>query len=128
MARIDELKSDVETRVSLLTTSELGEVIGLHRLGAIGKRQGLKLLSEACSWAAANEIVDKLILSQFESLDRGEIEKILRYPSEAGADLLYSSGLSKIIERVRQSEMFKPEELNALLTSHNAGYLVPGAN
>jgi hypothetical protein len=85
-------------------------------------------LSEAHSWATVNDVVDKLILSQFESLDRSDIEEILRYPSETGADLLHSSGLSKIVERVRKAAMFKPDEFDSLLKSHGAGYLVPGSD
>lgn len=126
LAHIEELKPDVEARVSQLMTQELGAVIELHRLKDLGKKRGLQLLSEARSWAAVNEVVDKVILPQFESLDRSDIEAILRYPSETGADLLHSSGLSKIVERVRQTTMFPPDELDSLLKSHGAGYLVPG--
>src|SRR5262249_4511765 len=111
-----------------LTTQELGDAIGLYRLRGLGKTRALQLLSEAQSWSAVNEVVDKLILPQFESLNRDDIEAILRYPSETGADLLYSSGLSKIVERVRQAAIFEPQEFDLLVKKYGAGHLIPGSD
>lgn len=126
LARLEALKPDVEVRVGQLTVQELGDAIGLYRLRDLGKGRAIQLLAEAHSWSVVNEVFDKAILPLFESLDRSDIEKILVLPSETGSDLLHSGGLSKLIERVRQAGLFQPDELDALLKSRGAGYLISG--
>ena len=124
LSGMEALAPEVKARVAQLTAKELGDAIGLHRLRDFAKERALQLLSEAHSWAAANEIIDRAILPLFESIDRADIEQILRLPAESGADLLHSAGLSQLIERVRQSKLFAPDELDSLLVSHGAGHLV----
>lgn len=123
LARIGALKHEVEARVSKLSVQELAGAIGLYGLKDLGKLRALELLSQARSFSSVNEVVDKVVLPQFESLNRADLVAILEFPSKTGADLLHSGGLAKIVERVRGTTLFQPDEFDALLKEHGAAYL-----
>jgi hypothetical protein len=124
LVRIDALKADVNTRVGGLTLEELAEAIQSYGLADMGKSRALELLSESKSWIRTNEVINKAILPLFDSFNRTDIEKVIRFPSETEADLVGAAAYTILIERVRRAKMFSPDELKTLLKENHASSLL----
>jgi hypothetical protein len=125
LGKVDELKQVVEERINSLNFEELDSAINTHEIGALGKKRALQFLSEVRSWNYANDVFSKLVLPLFNSLDREDILRIIRMPTETGADLLGSHGYRLFIDKVREFEGLEEQQLNQLLQENGAGYLVP---
>jgi hypothetical protein len=124
LSKIDPLRLEVESRVAKLSFDDLAEAIDSHRLGSLGKNRALEFLSEVRSWSRANDVINKTVLPIFDSLEKSDVEKIIRMPTEAGADLPGATSYGTLLEQVRRTGMFNGDELNRLLTDNAAGHLV----
>lgn len=127
LAKFDELKPAVEARINSLSFDELAEAISSHGLLALAKERALHFLSQVRSWDRANDVFGKTVLPLFSCLSAQDIERIIRMPSENGADLPGAHGYKLFIENVRKAATFEDATLNALLTANGGGYLVPQA-
>lgn len=128
LAQFDEIRSVVAKRINTLEFDELDKAINSHNIGNLGKARAISLLAGARSWNSVNEIFSKLVLPVFESLVREDITRIIRMPTETGADLRGATGYRLFIEKVRESGVVEDHELNQLLNENNASYLVPQQN
>lgn len=125
LSDIPQLQADVQGRVARLTFEELSDGIDAYRLGSLGKARALEFLSQSKSWIRTNEVINKTVLPLFEALDAADIERIIRFSVETGADIPGAASFEKLIDRVRQVGMFALEDLNRLLSENSARYLVP---
>jgi hypothetical protein len=117
------LTSIVVDRINNLTVDELA--LGVtNNLRYAAKGRAMALLGLARSWDAVNNIFDKLILPLFSHLTAEVIKRIIRMPSETGADLISARSYGLFIENVRKHASLNNEELNELLAKHKASYLV----
>lgn len=124
LSKFDELKPVVIGRVNKLEESELINVVNNHGLKALAKDRALNILSEAGSWNYVNRLFNELIFPLFDNLDKNDVERIIKMPSETGADLLGASGYYLFVERIRRSKLLPTHDLNELLKENGAGYLV----
>lgn len=125
LAKFDELKPVVVERINTLQLNELDKAINSHNIACLGKTRALHFLSEAQSWNQVNQIFSKLVLPVFGGLGYEDITRIIRMPTETGADLAGATGYRLFIEKVRESGLVEDDELNQLLNDNGASYLVP---
>ena len=125
LAKIDDLKDVVRSRLMVLELDDLAEAIEPLGVGEIAKDRALQLLQSASSWDRVNSIFSKAVLPLFDHLDREDIERIVRMPTEHGSDLLGAHGYGLFIEKVRERQIISDQELNQLLRVNRAGYLLP---
>jgi hypothetical protein len=125
LSKLADLRSEILNRVNKLTYSELATAISEHRLGEFAKHASLNFVFSVRSWAQANDVINRLIVPIFETLDKSDIERIIRAPTEHASDLLGATAYETFIQRVRLGDMFTEEELNGLLRDNGASYLVP---
>jgi hypothetical protein len=125
LSKFDDLRFAIDQRVNGLTFDELAEAIGSHGLRLAAKERSLQLLSQVGSWDRANEVFSKVVLPLFSYFTPQDIERIIRMPTETGADLPGAHGYGLFIENVRKAATFDTVTLNALLTANRGGYLVP---
>jgi hypothetical protein len=125
LVRQTELAAAAGERISTLDTAELGRIIDSGtRLDAV-KVRGLNLVSEAHSYNQANIRFMRLITPIFDMLNRTDAERVIRMPTETGADFIGAGGYGAFIEQVRAAALIPPAELDALLRANKASYLVP---
>jgi hypothetical protein len=125
LSKFDDLKLAIEARINSFSFAELSKAINSKGIGSLGKGRALHFLSEVSSWNRANEVFSEVILPLFAELDRNDISRIIKMPTEANADLPGSHGYHLFIGKVRESGLFEEDELNQLLVENLAGYLVP---
>lgn len=125
LSGFDELRAAVELRVSNLSFEELAEAISFHGLRLAAKERALQLLSQVGSWDRANEVFSKVVLPLFGCLTVQDIERIIRMPSETGADLPGAHSYGLFIDNVRKAACLDNATLNALLTANRGSYLIP---
>jgi len=121
-----ELRPIAEARTQAFDTDRLAAAIAEHGFGDLAKERALALLGEAHNWPPANDIFARLIMPLFERLSRADVERIVRMPTDTGADLLGARGYATFVGQVRRAGLVPAVELDALLRRHNADYLVPG--
>lgn len=127
LARQPDIAAAAATRILTLDGAELAQIITSGvRLGAV-KERALQLVAEAGSYNTANSRFSKLITPIFGTLERADIERVIRMPVETGADLIGAVGYGTFIEQVRAAGAIPSADLNALLKANNASYLVPEA-
>jgi hypothetical protein len=124
LARIDALKADVNARIATFELEELAEGIQSYSLGEKAKERAIELLSESKNWIRTNEVINRAVLPLFDSLNRADFERIIRLPTDAGADLPGATAYGTLIERLKLTNLFTPDELKVLLTTNGATYLV----
>lgn len=120
-----ELKKIVTKRVSNLSFIHLSKAIESHGLRAMAKDRALEILSSSRSWDSTNSIFDELVLPIFGLLNKDDITRIIRMPTESQADLPGAHAYSIFIKSVRESAKFTDDELNELLSENGASYLTP---
>jgi hypothetical protein len=125
LAEIGDFGPSIQTRIDNLAFEELADAIGSHGLRERAKERALHFLSEVRSWNSANEVFVKVVLPLFSCLSVQDIERVLRMPTDAGADLPGAHGYKLFVENVRRAGTFTEAALNALLTANGGGYLVP---
>lgn len=124
LSKLDGLKQTAGRRVNSLDFDELAEAITLHGLKSIAKERALYFLSQAGTWNRANEVFQKIVFPVLESLLPSDVERMIRMPTDTGADLPGAHGFTLFIEKVRQTGILDGPALNELLAEHGAGYLV----
>lgn len=67
----------------------------------------------------------KLIDPLRDVLTSDDARRILKMPKDTGADLVGAHRYAPFIDFVRQSGLLPGDEIDALLRSHNSGYLLP---
>lgn len=112
-------------RTQTLDRDQLAAAIAAHGLGGLAKERALGLLSASGSWNSVNDIFARLVMPLFELLTRQDIERIIRMPTETGADLVGATGYRMFLDQVRRQVLISSSELDALLRAHGAEYLVP---
>lgn len=122
---VGDLSDAVEERIKALDLDDLAEAIDPHGVGVLAKERALELLQEAGTWNAANSVFTKAILPLFEFLSRDDIERIIRMPTEHGADLPGANGYRVFIDAVRKQNLIPTAELDELLRNHKGDYLTP---
>lgn len=126
LSSIDELRAELEARISQFSIEELALSLGASHLATAIKERALQLLSEVKSWGSANTVFTKSIFPIFESLSASDLQRIIEMPTTSDADLPGATAYSRFIEQVRESKLIGDAELDALLTANKASYLVPG--
>lgn len=121
---IDDLKPYVEKRIDGLRLNELKEAVKHQDIGSLAKSRGLVLLQNAGTWSMANDVFSGVIFDIFEFLDRQDIERIIKMPSEYEADFIGAHEYGNFIELVKNSNKFDTTELEELLKENKASYLV----
>lgn len=125
LSKVAGFQAAVNQRVNALTFDELADAISTHGLKSVSASRALQFLSEVRSWDRANEVFTKLVLPIFSSLTKPEIERVLRMPTESGADLPGAHGFRLFVDAIKRDSIFDEQSLNALLAANGAGYLVP---
>ena len=124
LGSLDSFRDAVRVRVGTLEFAALVEGIKFCGLGRLAKEKALAYLSECGSWKRTNEVLTNAVIPLFEHLDVNDIERIIRMPTQTGADLVGASSYSVFIERVRQTNIMETATLDRLLSENRAGYLV----
>src|SRR5690606_755946 len=104
---------------------DLANAIEPLGVGELARGRALQLLQEVGSWDRANAVFSKAVLPLFDHLDRQDIERIVRMPTEHGSDLPGANGYRLFLNKVRGSQLIPDVELDQLLRDHGAGYLLP---
>lgn len=125
LSKIDGLRVAIDTRIQKLSFDDLSLAIDSHHLGAPAKERAMHFLSEVRSWDRANEVFSKAVLPLFSFLSAADIERIIRMPTETGADLPGAHGYALFIKSIRQAGTLDNAMLNSLLAANGASYLVP---
>jgi hypothetical protein len=125
LSKIDELDDVVRARIMALQLGDLAEAIEPLGVGKLAKDRALQILQNVGSWDSANSVFSKAILPLFEHLDREDIERIVRMPTEHGSDLPGAHGYGLFLEKVREIQLIPDAELNKMLRDNLAGYLLP---
>ena len=110
-------------RIRSFDIERLSESISLHGLGDMAKDRALDILSESGNWGRVNDVFERLIMPIFERLTRADVERIIRMPTETGADLLGANGYGGFIDQLRRIELIPSQELNEMLRVNGATYL-----
>jgi hypothetical protein len=125
LSKFGDLLPAVERRASQLSFDELTDAISSRGLRLPAKERALHFLSQVRSWDRANDVFSKAVLPLFDCLTPQDVERIIRMPVEAGADLPGAHGYGLFIESVRKAALLDNPTLNALLSSNRGNYLVP---
>lgn len=110
-----------------LEADVLAEAIANYGVRGLAKERALILLSEVGSWNRANNVFARVVMPLFNELSRGDIERVIRMPTETGADLPGASGYSTFIDQVRRTNKIPSADLDVLLRANRAAYLAPEA-
>ena len=121
---IDELKEVVSEKIEGLSIDELSKLVESKNLGDLIKERSMLLLSESRSYDRTNLIVSKLILPQNESMDKDDVERILKMPKEHNADLIGANGIGTLIHQVREKGKVEGGELDSMLRENGFDYLL----
>jgi hypothetical protein len=105
----------------------IAEAINSHGLREGAKERALQFLSEAHNWGAVNQVFDDTILPLFSNLTATDIERIIRMPSETGADLIGSHNYRLFIDNVQKAGLFSDQTLAMLLQENGAGHYMPSS-
>ncbi|PFH10932.1 hypothetical protein BCF11_3367 [Collimonas sp. PA-H2] len=125
LSKLDALKSAIELRINGLEFDDLANAINAHGVRALAKERSLHFLSQVGSWDRANEVFNKAVLPLFSHLSPEDIVRIVRMPSETGADLPGAHSYGLFIEKVRQAANIDNNSLNILLKENRGSYLIP---
>jgi hypothetical protein len=125
LSQIKQLRPAVQQRVDSLTLDELAEAINTHGIRALAKERAFHFLSQVRSWDRANDVLGKTVLPLFSSLSIQDIERVIRMPTDSGADLPGAHAYKLFVENVRKAALIDEATLNGLLTENGASYLVP---
>ena len=92
LGELPNLKTEIQTRIESLELDDLAEAISTYDLAEQAKERALVLLSRAASWGRANDLFARAVLPIIDILDRGDVERIIKMPSDTEADLPGSHG------------------------------------
>lgn len=87
LSQIEDFRPAVQKRVDGLTLDELTEAINTHGIRALAKERAFHFLAQIRSWDGANDVFGKAVLPLFSSLSVQDIERVIRMPTDTGADL-----------------------------------------
>lgn len=118
-----ELSELAKARLGDFDRNQLAVAIKDHSVGALAKDRALVLLSESRSWNTSNDLFARVVMPLFSCLTRADVERIVRMPTETGADLPGAGGYSKFIDEVRDV-LIPSADLDALLLQHGGGHLI----
>lgn len=120
---LPEMREIAEQRISGLSLEELEQGISQHNLGVHSKECVLKLLSQVRSWDQANRIFNGLAIPLIDVFSAADVERIIRMPSENGADIAGAFSYGEFIKMIRGKGLFEAENLDELLRNNGASYL-----
>jgi hypothetical protein len=115
---LEDLQQAVAGRIAELDVDELAQAITIGLPKANAKERSLHLLKESRSWARTNRIINTTLLPVIEHLNADDVRRIVRMPSEEGADLVGATSLSTLFNRIREMQIIGAEEFNALLSEN----------
>lgn len=110
-------------RIQSLGTDRLAVAIKEHGLGELAKNQALQLLSESRSWHTSNDIIEKLIIPLFDTLTSADVKRIIRMPTDAGADLPGSIMYGRFLSQVDRLGVLPEQELDQLVDECNGAFV-----
>ncbi|MGJ0430883.1 hypothetical protein [Methylobacter sp.] len=122
---VPQLRPVVEARIRNLELDQLAGVIQAKSLGNVIKERAIDLLAMSRSWDRVNAVFDKAVLPIFAILQPQDVARIIRLPTECGADLLGAHGFGLFVQKVREAALIPGAELNQLLIENGGWYLVP---
>ena len=67
----------------------------------------------------------RAVLPIIDILDRGDVERIIKMPSDTEADLPGSHGYEVFVNKIRKCNLIPEPELDTLLRENGASYLLP---
>lgn len=114
----------VRERILEFDSSHLAIAIADFGFGELAKERALGLLATAGDWVTANSIFEEVVLPLFGSMNRSDVERIIRMHTEHGSDLPGSHMFGQFMEQVRRSALIPQPELEQLLHDNGAEYLV----
>jgi len=123
LAQFAELEPAIRRRIDSLTLDELADAINTHGLRGPAKEKSLQYLSQASNWGRVNDVFDKTIIPLFSDLTAQDVERIIRMPNEAGADLIGAHNYRAFISNVRKAGLIPDVTLTPLLQQNGAGHL-----
>ncbi|MDQ0612232.1 hypothetical protein QFZ83_006403 [Variovorax sp. W1I1] len=124
LAKQADLAAAARERILELDATELAQIVASGSRLDVVKERALQLLAEAGNFNNVNFRFSKLISPIFALLDRADVERVVRMPTETGADLVGAIGYGTFVEQVRSASLLPVPELDALLRENRAGYLV----
>lgn len=127
LSRHADLATAARERILSLDATELAQVLAYDTELDSAKERALELLSKSTSFDSANFRLSKLISPLFSTLERDDVERIIRMPRETGADLIGATRYAAFIKDVRAAGLIPQPELDELLKLNKAEYLVPEA-
>jgi hypothetical protein len=128
--QVAELRDAVKDRVTALEAESLALLIkeGLpikEGLEEVVVDRAVDLYCTVKSWDAANFVAENLVIPLLTHLERRHIERIIKAPSEEGADLRGSRGFGRLLEKIRREEIIDIVVLDELMRENALEYLIP---
>ncbi|MGE1176500.1 hypothetical protein [Pseudomonas sp. BW7P1] len=114
----------VKERILGFGIERLVTAIQEHGMADLVKERALGLLSESSSWNKTNDVFERLLLPLFTNLTRDDVERVIRMPTETGADLPGANMYEQFIDQVSRTGIIPDAELDTLLNNNRADYLV----
>lgn len=124
LARNAEISTVARDRAFTFDFERLSSAVQEYGIGELAKERALDFLSESRSWNRTNEVFERLIVPLFESLERADIERIIRMPTETHADLPGATMYGQFIEQVSRTGVIPDVELDQMLRENRAEALV----
>jgi hypothetical protein len=124
LASHPEIGPIASAKILTFDIEPLAEGIAVYGFGCLAKERSLNLLSTVGSWTRANDVLARCVLPLFQFLTAADIERVIRMPTETGADLPGAGGYATFLNLVRRSQLIPDVQLNTLLTENKAGYLI----
>lgn len=125
LSKIPALTPASQRRVVALTFDELVKAIGDYELGSLARDSAIKFLGESRSYNRVNDVMTQAIFPLFEHLTVEDLKRIIKLPTETGADMPGARAYGTFIQKLRETNAIPEAELNALLIANKADYLVP---
>jgi hypothetical protein len=123
LAQLPEIAIAATARILTFDVNILAAAI-THGARGLAKEASLRLLAQAGNWNGVNDIFTRVITPLFDLLDRVDVERIIRMPTETRADLPGAGGYARFLSRVRAADLIPADELDALLSANQASFHV----
>lgn len=126
LSKIDSLEENVRRRIDVMDEKDLEKGINEYNFRGLAKDRALDFLEKSGTWEAVNSRMQKLVFPIFEFLESGDVERIIKMPSECNTDLPGAYEYGRFVEMVKGSNIFCDDGLRDLLEENKAGYLLKG--
>jgi hypothetical protein len=124
LKHVPELTETIKAKFADMNSEQLHAASVSFGLGEFSKSRALELLSQVGSWNSANDVINRAIFPIFELLSKDDFITLIRFPETNNADLPGATAYSRLIEKLRATDLFTGPELDALLRANRAQWLV----